>query len=146
MGARYTATRTSTALSTTNDAMTIIAPGTRALKIWAIRIYGGLAASAYNEVLIARSTGGATGGGAITPTPKSTLSAAAGTTVNTTWTTQPTIGVTIERMGVNANGGIAAKVFPPGGEIDVPPSGQISIRSASGTSAVSIEVEFEEVG
>lgn len=146
MGARYTVTRTSTALSTTNDAMTIICPSTRALKIWSVRIYGGTTASGYNEVLVSRSTGGTTGGGAITPTPKATLSAASGVTVNTTWSAQPTIGVTIERMGVNGNGGIAAKVFPPGSEIDVPPSGQISIRSASGTNAVAIEVEFEEVG
>lgn len=146
MGARYTATRTAAALSTTNDQMTIIAPSTRALKIWAIRLYGAATASAYNEVLVSRSSGGTTGGGAITPTPKATLSSASGTTVNTTWSAQPTIGVTIERMGVNANGGIAAKVFPPGGEIDVPPSGQISIRSASGTSSVAVEVEFEEVG
>lgn len=146
MGARYTVSRTNTALSTTADFMTIIAPATRALKIWAVRAYGGAAASAYNEVLVSRSTGGATGGGAITPTPKATLSAASGVTVNTTWTTQPTIGVAIQRIGLNANGAVVPLVFPPGGEIDVPPSGQISIRSASGTSLASIEVEFEEVG
>lgn len=146
MGARYTVTRTATALSTTNDAVTLVAPSTRALKIWAIRLYGAGTASAFNEVAVARSSGGTTGGGGITPTPKSTLASASGISAFTTWSAQPTLGVVIERMGVNANGGIAAKVFPPGGEIDVPPSGQISIRSISGTSPVTLEVEFEEVG
>jgi hypothetical protein len=146
VGAHYSANRTSAALSTTNDSMTIICPSTRALKIKEIAIAGAATTSAYNEVLISRSTGGATGGGAITPTPLAPLSAASGVTVNTTWTTQPTIGVTIRRMGVNGNGAINRIVFPPGQEIDVPPSGQISIRSASGTGNVSIDVIFEEVG
>jgi hypothetical protein len=146
MGARYTVSRTSTALSTTADAITIIVPSTRAVKLWAIRLGGGAAASAYNEVLVSRSTGGVTGGGAITPSPKAPLSAASGVTVNTTWVTQPTIGVTVQRMPLNANGAINNLIFLPGMEIDVPPSGQISIRSASGTSAASVEVEFEEVG
>ena len=67
MAGIYTITRTSTALSTTNDAMTIIAPASRTVRILSIRITGGATASAYNEVLISRSTGGTTGGGAITP-------------------------------------------------------------------------------
>lgn len=146
MGARYSANRTSSALSTTADTMTIIAPSTRALKIWEVRFYGQGTATAANEIAVARSTGGATGGGAITPTPLSTLASAAGTTVNTTWTTQPTLGVVIRRVGVNANGAYAPLVFMPGNEIDVPPSGQISIRSISGTSNVTVEVVFEEVG
>jgi hypothetical protein len=146
MGARYSANRTSSALSTTADTMTIIAPSTRALKIWEIRVYGQGTASAANELAVARSTGGTTGGGAITPTPLATLSAAAGATVNTTWTTQPTLGVVIRRIGINANGAYAPLIFLPGNEIDVPPSGQISIRSISGTSNVTVEVIFEEVG
>lgn len=146
MGARYSANRTSSALSTTNDTMTIIAPATRALKIWEVRIFGQGTTSAANEVAIARSSGGATGGGAITPTPLATLSSASGTTVNTTWTTQPTLGVVIRRVGVNANGAYSPLVFMPGSEIDVPPSGQISIRSITGTSNVTVDVIFEEVG
>lgn len=146
MGARYSVSKTSTALSTTNDLITIIAPSTRALKIWEVRIYGQGTASAANEVAVARSSGGTTGGGAITPTPLATLSPAAGATVNTTWSAQPTLGVVIRRIGVNANGAYAPLVFMPGSEIDVPPSGQISIRSISGTSNVTVEVIFEEVG
>jgi len=146
MGARYSANRTSSALSTTNDTMTIIAPSTRALKIWEIRLYGQGTASAANEVAIARSSGGTTGGGAITPVPLATLSAASGVTVNTTWSAQPTLGVVLRRVGINANGAYSPLVFMPGSEIDVPPSGQISIRSIAGTSNVTAEVIFEEVG
>jgi hypothetical protein len=146
MGARYSANRTSAALSTTNDTMTIIAPATRALKIWEVRLYGQGTTSAANEVAIARSSAGVTGGGAIVPTPLATLSAASGVTVNTTWTTQPTLGVVLRRVGVNANGAYSPLVFMPGSEIDVPPSGQISLRSITGTSNVTAEVVFEEVG
>jgi hypothetical protein len=146
MGARYSANRTSAALSTTNDTLTIIAPATRALKIWEVRLYGQGTTSVANEVAIARSSAGTTGGGAIVPTPLATLSAASGVTVNTTWTAQPTLGAVLRRVGVNSNGAYSPLVFMPGSEIDVPPSGQISIRSIVGTGAVTAEVVFEEVG
>lgn len=146
MGAHYSVNRTNAALSLTNDSVTLICPSTRALKIKEIAISGAGTTSTYNEVLVSRSTGGATGGGAITPTPLAPLSPASGVTANTTWTTQPTIGATIRRLAVNGNGAINRVVFPPGQEIDVPPSGQISIRSAVGTANVTIDVIFEEVG
>jgi hypothetical protein len=145
MGARYSANKVGTALSTTADSMTITAPATRSLKIWEIRVYGQGTTSAANEILVSRSTGGATPV-AITPVPLATLSAAAATTVAGSWTTQPTLGVTIRRVGVNSNGAYAPLVFMPGNEIDVPPSGQVSLRSAVGTGAVTIDVVFEEVG
>lgn len=145
MGARYSVSRQA-ALSTTADHFTLQVPATRAAKIWAIRVGGAGTTSGYNEVLIARSTGGVTPGAAITPTPKATLSAAAGSSAPTTWGTQPTIGVTVQRVPINSNGAINNVTFLPGNEIDIPPSGQISVRSASGTAAVSVEIEFEEVG
>ena len=146
MGARYSINRTSSVLSLTLDTVTIIAPATRALKVWEVRIYGQGIATAANEVAVARSSGGTTGGGAITPIPLATLSAAATTVANTTWAAQPTLGVVIRRLGVNANGAYTPLVFMPGSEIDIPPSGQISIRSIIGTSNVTVEVIIEEVG
>lgn len=146
MGTRYTVSRTGTALSTTNDYMTIIAPSTRAVLIHEIRVVGGGTASAAAEVLVSRSTVGTTPGGTITPTPLNTLGPAATTSVPTTWAAQPTIGVTIRRIAVNANGAINPVIAMPGSAIEVPPSGQISIRSGLGTSLVSIEVLFEEIG
>jgi hypothetical protein len=145
MGARYSVSRTAAALSTTNDLMTITAPATRALKIWEIRLYGQGTTSVANEVAIARSTGGATPV-AITPTPLATLSPAAGFTAASSWTTQPTLGVVIRRIGVNQNGAISPIIALPGNEIDVPPSGQVSIRSLVGTGTVACEMVVEEVG
>jgi hypothetical protein len=145
MGARYSVSRTAAALSTTNDLMTITAPATRALKIWEIRLYGQGTTSVANEVAIARSTGGATPV-AITPTPLATLSPNAGFTAASGWTTQPTLGVVIRRMGVNQNGAISPIIALPGNEIDVPPSGQVSIRSLVGTGTVACEMVVEEVG
>ncbi len=141
----YTVTRTSSALSTANDSMTIIASASKPLRVYIVDIKGMGTTSAANEVLLSRSTGGTTGGGAITPSPTNTGSAAASFTVNTTWSAQPTLGVTLWRFGVNANGAVDKFVAIPGAEISVPVSGQLSIRSASGTSSVTINALVEEV-
>lgn len=145
MGARYSVSKIGTALATTADSMTITAPATRALKISEIRIFGQGAATAANEILVSRSTAGTTPV-AITPIPIATASAAAAFTAAGSWTTTPTIGVTIRRIGVNSNGAYSPLVFMPGNEIEVPPSGQISIRSASGTGIVTIDILVEEIG
>lgn len=141
----YTVTRTSSALSTSNDSMTLTASASKPLRVYIVDIKGMGSASSANEVLLSRSTGGTTGGGAITPNPVNTGSAAASFTVNTTWSAQPTLGVTLWRFGVNANGAVDKFVAIPGAEISVPASGQLSIRSASGTSNVTINVLVEEV-
>ena len=66
--ALYAVTRTSSALNTTNDTVTIVA-GAKALRILYVEASGMGTASAANEILIMKSTGGTTGGGAITPSP-----------------------------------------------------------------------------
>lgn len=144
MGAVYSVTRTAAALSTSADTLTITAPAARSLKIKEIRLYGAGTASAYNEVLISRSTGGTTPT-AITPVPLNADYAAATFTAASTWSVTPTIGVTIRRVGVNANGAVVSLVFPPGSEIDVPGAGQISFRSASGTGSVAFEAIVEQI-
>jgi hypothetical protein len=130
-----------------SDLLTITAPTTRALKLWAIRLYGEGTASASNRVTLMRSTVGTTPV-AGTSVPKATLSAASGVTVATGWTTQPTAGVVIHRIGINSNGAYVPFVAVPGmgNEIDVPPSGQVSLRCEAGTGIVTPEIEFEEVG
>lgn len=145
MGAKYAVTKVGTALSTTNDSMTITAPATRALKILEIRAYGQGTTSVANEILVSRSTGGATPV-AITPQPLAAGSPAAVFTAAGSWTTQPTIGVTLKRIGVNANGAYSPLIFMPGNEIEVPPSGQLTLRSAVGTGVVTLDVVVEEVG
>lgn len=145
MGARYSVNKVGTALCTTADSMTITAPATRALKISEIRISAQGSATAPNEIMIARSTGGATPV-AITPQPMASAAAAAAFTAAGSWTTQPTLGVVLRRIGVNSNGAIFPLVLMPGNEIEIPPSGQLSIRSASGTGIVTIDMLVEEVG
>ena len=142
----FTVSRTSTALSTTNDYVTIVASSTKPLRVYIVDCKGDGTASAANEVGMYRSTVGVGGGGAITPTKVNTASAAASFAVYTTWSSsQPTLGAELWRFSVNANGGIDKFVAIPGAEIPVPVSGQISIRSADGTSNMIANLLIEEV-
>ena len=144
--ALFSVTRTSSALSTTNDTVTITAHATKPLRVLYVEVSGMGTASAANEILIMRSTGGTTAGGAITPAPLAG-SGSAGFTVATTWAAQPSPSTVLHRLSVNANGGKDRFNPAPGLEIEVPAGGQISIRSASGTSNVTInEVTVDEIG
>ena len=145
MGAKYIVNKTQTALNTAKDSLTITAPATRSLKVSNIRAYGFGTASAANEIGIHRSTAGTTPT-AVTPQPLAVGSAAASFTVASLWTTDPTLGVVIDRLSVNSNGGVAAVAIGPGNEIEIPPSGQISFRSISGTGIVTLSATVEEVG
>lgn len=141
----FTVTRTSTALNTSNDLLTLVASTTKPLRVYIVDIKGMGTASAANEVTASRSTGGTTGGGAITPNPTNAAAAAASFAVYTTWSVQPTLGVSLWRFGVNANGGQDKMVALPGAEFSIPISGQLSLRSIAGTSNVTINVLVEEV-
>lgn len=142
----YSVTRTSAALSTTADLLTLVASATKPLRVYIADIKGMGVSSAANEVLMSRSTGGTTGGGALTPQPAATSSGAASFQAFTTWSAQPTLNAQpLWRFSVNANGGIDKFVAVPGAEISVPVGGQISFRSATGTSNVTINVLVEEI-
>ena len=142
----YTVNRTSTAISTTNDYLTVVASSTKPLRIYIVDLKGDSTVSAANEVLMSRSSSGVGGGGAITPVKVNTGSPSASFAVYTTWSTsQPTLGDTVWRFSVNANGGIDKFVAIPGAEIQVPVSGQISLRSTDGTSNMIANLLIEEV-
>jgi hypothetical protein len=144
--ALFSVTRTSSALSTTNDTVTITAHATKPLRVLYVEASGMGTASAANEIVIARSSGGTTAGGAITAAPLAG-SGSAGFTVATTWVAQPSLSTVLHRLSVNANGGKDRFNPAPGLEIEVPAGGQISIRSASGTSNVTInEITIDEIG
>ncbi len=145
MPALYTVSRAKAALSTSNDHVTIVAASGKPLYIHSVSFEGADSASAGCEVLMSRSTVGTTGGGAITPTPNDPGSAAASFAAYTTWSVQPTIGVTIWRFGVNANGGTSKRETPPGMAFWVPALGQVSFRSATGTSNVVFNCQIEEM-
>lgn len=144
MPALYTVTRTSSAASTTNDTVTIVAASGKPLMIHSVSIEGDGTSSAANEIVMARCTGGTTGGGAITPGPNDPGSAAASFSAYTTWSVQPTLGQVLWRFGVNANGGTSKRETPPGMGFWVPAAGQVSFRSVDGTSNIIINVQVEE--
>ncbi len=142
----YTVTRASHSLSTTNDSVTIVASSTKPLRIYMASVVGLGTTSAANEIAIARSSSGTTGGGGITPSKQDPGSGSASFSAYTTWSAQPTLGEVFWRLGVNANGGVDKWIAAPGTEIFVPVSGQVSIRSISGTSAVALSLMIEEIG
>lgn len=145
MSALYTVTRTSSAVSTSNDSLTLIAASGKPFYIHIAAIEGMGTSSAANEIVLARSTGGTTGGGAITPSPNDPGSTPASLLVYTTWVAQPTLGSVLWRFGPNANGGASKQVTPPGMSFFVPASAQVSLRAVSGSSLVLLNLQLEEI-
>lgn len=137
------------ALSTSNDHFTLIGASNRTLRIKRITAVGMGTASAANEILVQHSTGGTTGGGAITAAPLLGANTAAtqAFTVNTTWSSQPSLtsNTIVARIGLNANGGFWSQRWGKGDEPELRGTDQISVRSASGTSNALIEFEVEEL-
>jgi hypothetical protein len=141
----YSLSRSNTALSTTADWLTILANANRSLRIIELSFGGMATASAANEVMLMRSTSGATGSAAVAAVPLHSNAPAAAFTNFTAWVTQPTAGGVLLRIPVNANGGVYRWVARPGQEIIVPANTQVSIRSAVGASNVTGHVIVEEV-
>lgn len=148
--ATYGVARDNQPLSTTNDFMTLVPAANHPIQVVEISVCGMGTASAANSIGVYRSTGGVTGGGALTPTPmgKSGAIPAPNTVVDTTWSTQPTLtgsgfGLVLD-LGVNANGGIYRWVARPGEEILVNNTDTLSIRGITGSSSLSIHIVFVE--
>jgi hypothetical protein len=157
----YNVQRSNVALSTSNDFMTLISGATRSFLILEIDAEGDGTASSYNEFGLYRvGTAGSTGGGAITPVPVdapnmtgTTPAIAFSGTVDTTWTTQPTVGGLIHNVPLNSNGqryfwrcnanNNNAIVVSGGANA----AGSISVRgiSGSGTGNVSIRLQIAEL-
>jgi hypothetical protein len=147
MGGFYSLSRASAALSTTNDHLTIIPAASRTFDLIEVSIGGLGTASAANVLLTSRSSGGTGGGGAVTAQPLREAQAAFGGTNFTTWAMQPTLGPTLLRLPVNANGGIYRWVRPPGMVttfIAGNTNPQLSFRSETGTSSISFHTIVEE--
>jgi hypothetical protein len=140
-GNYFALARSSFALSTAADALTLIGAAGRRLYVVEISVAGLGTVSAANDIAVQRSTGGTTGGGAITAAKMFDGSAAAAFTNFTTWSAVPTLtGTGLLRFGVNANGGIYRWVARPGEEIELNGTEQLSIRPISGSSNVNLHV------
>jgi hypothetical protein len=143
--ALFALTRSNFALNTANDSLTLIAAANRRLIIHEVSLVGLGTASAANEIVLSRSTGGTTPGGAITAEELEADGGAAAFTNATTWSAQPALsGTGILRLGVNANGGVYRWVSKSRTEIILRNSEQVSIRSAVGTSNMGMHVIVEE--
>jgi hypothetical protein len=143
----FMVTKTSSALSTTGDSLTITASATKPLRILMAKVAGNGSASVANEVVLQRSTGTATGGASLPPAKVNYGSAAASFTVlrDSTGGSSLTANEILHRFSMNANGGIDPFVALPGGELSIPVGGQVSLRSIAGTSLAIMNVMIEEV-
>ena len=140
----YTVTRNNVTPNTANDLVTLISGANLPVRLKRIRCSGEATASTVMRTIVQRSTGGTTGGGALTPEKTSTADSASGTVVNTTWSAQPTLsGSPIYNESWNAYGG-GFDLTLDGREIELRGTEQISIRNIVGTGTLSVDVEFEE--
>ena len=139
-------------MNTSNDLMTIISNATRSFGILEIDAEGCGTASAYTETAVYRvTTAGTTGGGAITPVPLNPANPAFGGVVDTTWSTQPTVGAKLQQIPVNSNGqrymwryggNILNVLWSPGGAVA---AGTISIRPTTASGNISLRVQVGEI-
>lgn len=138
----YLVSRSSYTPTVGNDILTVIAAAGRPVVLRKIGLVGLGTVFEVQGVRATRSTGGTTGGGALTPSKRHTDQAAFAGTVYTTWAAQPTLvsddgGV---RMGFRADGGVNWWI----GELILRPTEQLSIRQEVGIKLATILVEMEE--
>lgn len=144
---RYTVTRDNFTPTGGQDALTIISPSSRRLRIVEVSVAGRGTTSAAQQFIASRSTAGTTPGGAITPSKgDSTDQPAAAFTTATTWSVQPTPETNGEVIGWNALGGQNRWVAPGGGILEARNGEVISIRAPSGPTfqACSLSVIVDE--
>lgn len=148
MGNRYVVKRENFTPTAGNDAITIITASSRRARVIQVTVGGLGTTSAAQQFLIGRSTVGTTGGGAITPDKfDHSEQPAAASTVDTTWSVQPTIGTNTTVLGWNALGGAIVWNAPKGSGYEARNAENISLRAiSSGVTyqACSVTVVFEE--
>jgi len=148
----YNIIRSNTTPTAAQDFFTIISNATRSFAILELDAEGAGTASAYTETGVYRVTSaGTTGGGAITPVPVNPALAAFGGTVDTTWTTQPTVGSLIHTMPINSNGqryfwrampNLSNAIWSPGGATA---AGTISVRPITVSGALTVRAQIGEI-
>jgi hypothetical protein len=147
MGVRYVVEQRNVTPTAGNDVLTIVSPSSRRIRLVQVSIAGRGSTSAAQGLEAARSTGGTTGGGAVTPNKFDSIdSPAASSTVNTTWAAQPTLETNAIPLGFNALGGAIVYNVPPGA-LEARNGENISIRAPASYTfqALSVSAVFEEV-
>ena len=148
MGNRIVVKRENITPTAGNDILTYVSAANRRARLVEVIVAGLGSTSTAQQVQVGRSTGGTTGGGAITPDKfDHTEQPAAVGTVNTTWSVQPTIGTNTHTLGYNSLGGAIVWKAPGGRAYEARNGENISVRAlASGVTyqAMSITVVIEE--
>lgn len=150
--AAYNIARNNVTTSTTDDTFTIVTAasgvGSR-VHLYEFFLGGMNGSSSLSNNALARSTGGTTPGGAVTPTPlDSNSSATLGFSVYTTWTGgQPTLGTSFVLCPTfQANGGQYKWWAVPGKPIIVgtgAAASNLSFRALNNTATISVEAKVE---
>lgn len=144
----YNFSRSNVTMNLSNDLLTLISAASRRNRLSVLEVNGQGNTSAQGEVGVFRSTGGTTGGGALTPTKNQSDAPSPAFTNFTTWSAQPTLsGDALWRLGVNQNGAINRNRAPV--SKDEQPefrnAEQLSIRPVIGTHAISMWGTVEEI-
>lgn len=143
----YAVTRHNVTPVAGEDLFTLVSASNRRVTLQMVEIDGLGTASSSGRYQIGRSTGGTTGGGAVTPEARETDAPAAATVANTTWAAQPTLNDIVARLGVNANGAMnrLGPIMARPGIMEARNGDEISIRcEAVPTGNINVTVWFEE--
>lgn len=140
----YSIINAGTILSTTADNLTVQAGASGQARILEIIVGGEATTSAVNRIAVQRAGTSITANSAITPEKFNPLSPAAAGTYGKAGT-QALVGNPLINFALNAFGGFIDWKAAPGEELYYSSSGVISVRSLSGTSAVSSTLIFEEL-
>jgi hypothetical protein len=144
--AKFSINRQNVTVTNGNDILTIVAATGRRIKLLRCAITAnGTASGTQNIVQVARAgTAGVTPGGAITAQGLYADSTAA-STVNTTWGTQPVVPANAGfAYNLSSNGAIRTEAWLPEDAIEARPAENISIRSISGSTPITVDLEFDE--
>src|SRR3990170_93630 len=150
MGQRYVILRDNFTPVAGQDALTIISAAARRVRLVDLNVGGAGTSSAAQRLLVGRSTGGTTPGGAITPSKaEQTEQPAAISTTATTWAAQPTLETNAHVLTFNAMGGpnrLPGQQGRPQGLSEARNGENISIRAPAGPTyqACSISATIEE--
>lgn len=151
MGNRYILKQQNVTPTAGNDILTIVTAANARARLISVQVAGRGSSSAAQQVEFGRSTGGTTGGGAVTPSKWDNQDIpAAASTVNTTWSVQPALDTNTEILGWNALGGANRWPAPlKGGSttgIEVRNGDNLSVRASAGVTfqPLSLSVLYEE--
>lgn len=151
MGLRYVVKQQNVTPTAGNDILTIVSAANSRIRLVKVSVAGRGSSSAAQQIEFGRSTGGTTGGGAVTPSKYDSQDIpAAASTVDTTWAAQPTLDTNTEVLGWNALGGANQwSGLTRGGStngIEVRNGDNISFRASAGVTfqAMSLSVVYEE--